>query len=37
MEWLMIGVGVALFCLFGWYLHQRFGVEEVQILFRFPL
>ena len=30
MEWLLIGIGVALFGVLGWFLHRRFGGEEAQ-------
>lgn len=30
MEWLLFAIGAALFILFGWYLHRRFGGEEPQ-------
>ena len=30
MEWLFIGIGVALLIALGWYLHKRFGTEPVQ-------
>ena len=31
MEWLFIAIGIGLFCLFGWYLHRRFGEEPPQV------
>ena len=30
MDWLLIGIGIALLALLGWYLHRRFGDEKPQ-------
>ncbi len=29
MEWLFVGIGVALLIALGWYLHRRFGAEPI--------
>ena len=31
MDWLLIGIGVVLFGVFGWYLHRRFGAKETLV------
>ena len=31
MDWLLIGIGIALLALLGWYLHRRFGDEKPQV------